>query len=87
MADCSHRIEWFKEINRLDHVRPENEIQDRLRPADYDKKSDQTKCQPPINAPITSPTLWGLATALPCHYGVLPARLRDDKRARNSLGD
>jgi hypothetical protein len=50
-------------------------------------KSDQTKCQPPINAPITSPTLWGLATALLCNYAVLAARLRDDERARNSLGD
>jgi hypothetical protein len=34
----SHWIEWFNEIDRLDHVRPENEIQDRLRPADKNKK-------------------------------------------------
>ena len=32
-----HRIEWFDEVNRLDHVRPENEIEDRLRPADENK--------------------------------------------------
>jgi len=62
----SHRIKWFDEVNRFDHVRPENEIDDRLRPADSDKKSDQTKCQPPINAPITRPSLWGLATVIPC---------------------
>lgn len=36
--DRSHQIEWFNEVNRLDHVRPENEIDDRLRPADTDKK-------------------------------------------------
>jgi hypothetical protein len=29
----SRRIEWFNEVNRLNHVRPENEIDDRLRPA------------------------------------------------------
>jgi hypothetical protein len=34
----SHRIEWFNDVNRLDHVRPENEIDDRLGPADYNKK-------------------------------------------------
>jgi hypothetical protein len=32
------RIKWFNEVNRLDHVRPENEIKDRLRPADENKK-------------------------------------------------
>ena len=26
-------IEWLDEVHRLDHVRPENEIEDRLRPA------------------------------------------------------
>jgi hypothetical protein len=30
----SDQIKWFDEINRPDHVRPENEIDDRLRPAD-----------------------------------------------------
>src|SRR5215469_16065151 len=34
----SHRIEWFHKVNRLDHVCPENEIDDRLRPAGYNKK-------------------------------------------------
>jgi len=29
----SHQIEWFNEVHRLDHVRPENEIEDRLRQA------------------------------------------------------
>ena len=33
-----YRIEWFDEVNRLDHVRPENEVEDRLRPADENKK-------------------------------------------------
>ena len=33
-----HRIEWFDELHRLDHVRPENEIENRLRPADQNKK-------------------------------------------------
>jgi hypothetical protein len=32
-----HRIEWFDEVHRLDHVRPENKIEDRLRPADENK--------------------------------------------------
>ena len=27
-------IEWFDEVHRLDHVRPENEIENRLRPVD-----------------------------------------------------
>jgi hypothetical protein len=67
-------------------VRPEDEIDDRLRPADYDKKRP-TKCHPPINAPITSPILCGLATAIRWNYAVLPARLCDNKRPRNSLGD
>ena len=31
-------IEWLDEVHRLDHVRPENEIEDRLRPADENKK-------------------------------------------------
>jgi hypothetical protein len=34
----SNGIEWFNEVNRLDHVRPENEIEDRLRPAEENKK-------------------------------------------------
>ena len=32
------QIEWFDEIHRLDHVRPENKIENRLRPADQNKK-------------------------------------------------
>ena len=32
------RIEWFDEVHPLDHMRPENEIEDRLRPADQNKK-------------------------------------------------
>ena len=31
-------IEWLDEVHRLDHVRPENEIENRLRPADQNKK-------------------------------------------------
>jgi len=27
----SHWIEWFNEVNLVNHVRPENEIEDRLR--------------------------------------------------------
>jgi len=34
----SHWIEWFNEVNRFDHVRPENEIDDRLRPSDCDQE-------------------------------------------------
>jgi len=34
----SHRIEWFNEVNRLDHMCPENEIEDRLRPTYSNKK-------------------------------------------------
>jgi hypothetical protein len=30
----SHRIKRFDDVNRLGHVRPKNEIDDRLRPAD-----------------------------------------------------
>jgi len=36
-CNCSYWVEWFNEINRLDHVCPENEIEDRLRPAAEDK--------------------------------------------------
>ena len=32
----SHRIEWTDDVNRLDHVRPENEIDQRLSPTDQD---------------------------------------------------
>ena len=32
------RIKWLEEVNWLDHVRPENEIENRLRPADQNKK-------------------------------------------------
>ena len=32
------QIEWLDEVHRLDHVRPENEIENRLRPADHYKK-------------------------------------------------
>ena len=31
-------IEWFDELHRLDHVRPKNEIENRLRAADENKK-------------------------------------------------
>lgn len=34
----SHWIEWFNEVNLLNHVRPKNEIDDWLRPADSNKK-------------------------------------------------
>jgi hypothetical protein len=37
-SNRSHWIEWFNEVDRLDHVRPENEIDDWLRPADSNKK-------------------------------------------------
>ena len=29
-----HRIAWFEEVHRLDYVRPENQIENRLRAAD-----------------------------------------------------
>ena len=32
-SDSCKWIEWFNHIDRLDHVRPENEIHQRLRPA------------------------------------------------------
>ena len=31
-------IEWLDKVHRLDHMRPENEIENRLRPADQNKK-------------------------------------------------
>jgi hypothetical protein len=34
----SRWIEGFNQVDRLDHVSPENEIDDRLRPADSNKK-------------------------------------------------
>jgi hypothetical protein len=34
----SYRIEWFNEVNRFDHVRPENEIDDWLRPAEQNQQ-------------------------------------------------
>jgi hypothetical protein len=55
------RIEWSDEVHRLDHVRPENEIEDRLR-RPMRTRSDQITCQPAINGAITSPTLLGLVT-------------------------
>ena len=33
-----HRVEWFDELHRLDHVRPKNEIENRLGAADKNKK-------------------------------------------------
>jgi hypothetical protein len=33
----SQWIEWFNNINRLDHMCLENEIEDRLRPTDSNK--------------------------------------------------
>ena len=35
---CGYWIELVNEINRLNHVGPENEIEDRLSPADQDKQ-------------------------------------------------
>lgn len=37
-CDRSERIEWLNEVNRLNHVRPENEIDDRLRPPDRNEE-------------------------------------------------
>ena len=37
-CDRSERIEWLNEVNRLNHVRPENEIDDRLRPPDRNQE-------------------------------------------------
>jgi hypothetical protein len=56
-----HRIEWFDEVHRLDHVRPENEIEDRLRPAKQNKKRP-SYMPAAISTAITSPTLLGLVT-------------------------
>ena len=35
--DCGHGIEWPDDINRPNHMRPENEIEQRLGPAQDDK--------------------------------------------------
>jgi len=37
-CDRSERIEWLNEVNRLNHVRPENEIDDWLRPPDRNQE-------------------------------------------------
>jgi len=37
----SQCIELLNEVNRLDRVRPENEIEDRLRPADQNQERSQ----------------------------------------------
>ena len=82
----SHRIKRFDDVNRLGHVRPKNEIDDRLRPA----KQNETRpneIPPADQCADHQPNLVGLATSLRCNYAVLPARLRDDECARNSLGD
>jgi hypothetical protein len=36
--NCSQQIELFDEVNRLDHVRPENEVGDWLRPGNQNQK-------------------------------------------------
>jgi hypothetical protein len=58
---CKRRTEigWFDNVNWPDHMHPKNEIEDWLRPP-RNIRADQTKCQSPINVPITSPTLFGL---------------------------
>src|SRR5215470_962456 len=61
-CNCSYWIERFDDIYRLDHVHPENEIENRLRQP-MRTRIDQNICQPPNSAPITSTTLLGLVTA------------------------
>jgi hypothetical protein len=52
-------LKWLNRINRPDHVRPEDEIDQRLRQLKRINKI-QTRCQPPISAAKTIPTLVGL---------------------------
>ena len=41
-SNGSSEIKWLNHINRLDHVRPEDEIDDRLRPAQqYENRPHQ----------------------------------------------
>ena len=56
-----YRIEWFDEVNRLDHVRPENEIEDRLRPADKNKNRPNHMPTGDYNLAITNPTFVGIS--------------------------
>jgi hypothetical protein len=77
------RVEWLDELHRLDHVRPENEIEDRLRPAD-ENKNRPNHMPTGINAAITSPTLFGLGRC--SLFGVRRIYLRacrKTRRARN----
>jgi hypothetical protein len=36
--NCRHRIEWFDDIDRANHVRPKDEINDGLSPSQQDKE-------------------------------------------------
>jgi hypothetical protein len=54
------RIEWFDDVNRLDHMRPEDEVDDALRPTEQDEKSP-AHVPAAINTPTTRPILLGLA--------------------------
>ena len=59
----SQCIEWFNRVNRLDHVRPESEIDDRL-PSRFQQEVTKRNAIHRSIAPMTSPTLLGLATAV-----------------------
>jgi hypothetical protein len=86
-SNRSHWIKWFNEVNRLDHVRPENEIEDGLRPAKQNENRPNEMPSADQRADH-QPNLVGISHRYSLYnYAGLPARLRDDKRARNSLGD
>jgi hypothetical protein len=80
-------IEWLDEVHRLDHVRPENEIENPLRPADQNKKrpsdmpaADQHGDHQPNLIRIGHCSLFGIRR-------IYLGRLPEDTRARNSVGD
>ena len=82
----SHWIEWFNEVNLLNHVRPENEIEDRLRPAKQNENRPN-EMPPADQCADHQANLVGISHRYLYNQAGLPARLCDDKRARNSLGD
>ena len=79
-------IEWLDDLHRLDHVRPENEIENRLLPADEDKER-------PNHMPAADqradhqPNLTGTRHCWLFEIKALPARLPEETRPRNSVGD
>jgi hypothetical protein len=69
-------IEWFDEVHRLDHVRSENEVEDRLRPADENKNRPNHMLRGDTN-----PTLWGLVIISQCHSD--PAVAGEESRIKS----